>query len=130
MHRDDSRQLLSLRHSGVVSIQVGQVLEVVGIQFLSRRRGVGDGIFGESPDLQVIAQSFQIFHDLLKDDDVGAGCRADHDLFVFGKGGGKGQGQDQDECQCNKFFHGMLLSNKTLSVCGDQFYGWFCCRRW
>ena len=92
-------------------VQVGDVLEVVGIQLALFQRGVGDDIVVEFHDLQIVAFVSQNLLDNFQNLGVGRGGCADLDGLIVGRtaAGGQGQGQCQGQYQCNDFFHLVIL---------------------
>ena len=92
-------------------VQVGDVLEVVGVQLALFQRGVGDDIVVEFHDLQIVAFVSQNLLDNFQNLGVGCGGCADLDGLIVGRtaAGGQGQGQCQGQYQCNDFFHLVIL---------------------
>ncbi len=92
MHSNHCSQLLGIGHAVIVGIQVGQVLEIVCIQFTRCSGRVGNGVFSEGLDFKIKAEGFEVINDLLQDDDVRAGGGADDNLLILGKRGNRRQG--------------------------------------
>ena len=108
MHRDGGDQLLGVGHGVVIGVQIGQMLEVVGVQLLVGQGGIGQRILGEFDDLERIAELGQIVRDQLQHLAVRRGRSADDDGgFVVRQGQGEGGKHEQrGDQQGNEFFHG------------------------
>ena len=88
----------------VVAVQVGGVLEVVGVQLSVSQSTVGHDIIVIGDDLQGVALVCQGLLHLLQDLSVGCGAGTDTDglvvcLLAAGSHGGEGQKQGQNEDQ-------------------------------
>ena len=93
-------------------VHVGDVLEVVGIQFALFHGVVGDHIVVEFLDDQGVALFGHQFLGDLQNFTVGRGGGADGDGLSFGLFAAGGQGQQQADCQqqnSNSLFHDDFL---------------------
>ena len=92
---------------GVVAIQIGGVLEVVGVQGTLGQGLVGQHIVVIDNDLQLVAVLLQGFLHLLQDLSVRSGAGADFDDFVFGllAAGGEAENGSDGENDSNNLFH-------------------------
>ena len=104
----------------VVAVQVGLVLEEVGIELLVLHGGVGLHVVAEFFDLQLNASGLELGLDEVQDFRVRHG-RGGHFEYVSGLGG-EGQGGDGNGSQ-GFFQHGGQSNKKTSRLWGVQGLG-------
>ena len=110
MHRDDGDQLSGFVHGFVVIVQIGAVLEKVGLIFACGGGGVLQHIAIHPGHLQIIAQGLEVVLDKVKQNLVRVGRSSDADDLFFRKSSQAAKGKNQDKQDNKQFFHGIFLS--------------------